>query len=193
MEDIFRLSEECESTPSVVINYEGTGRTIDKYHVDLPYPAVEGIAPNPMYGAMVKCLYAGQTSEITAIMQYFYDSCILKGQYEEAYTAFKYIAVVEMEHMELLADIITALGGTPDYTYRAAGGEGCWSAKNIRYSRTPRQIILEAIMAEEKAISAYMDAVSLVKDEAVTCIIQRIIMDERLHLDIFKSLYKKLA
>lgn len=193
MEDIFRINDESRCEANAVINYEGTKRAIDRYHVDLPYPKTEDIVPNQMYASILRCLYAGQGSELTAVMQYFYDACMLKGEYEEAYTAFKYISVVEMEHMELLANMIMALGGDPKYTYKTQNGESCWSAKNIRYSRTPRQILLEAVMAEEKAISAYNEAVGTIKDEAVTCLLQRIIMDERLHLDIFKGLYKKMG
>lgn len=193
MEDIFRMNDENQCEANAVINYEGTKRAIDRYHVDLPYPEVRGIEPNQMYASLLRCLYAGPNSELTAVMQYFYNACMLKGEYEEAYTAFKYISVVEMEHMEILAHVIAALGGDPKYTYKTQNGESCWSAKNVRYSKTPRQILLEAMMAEEKAISAYNEAVNAIKDEAVTCVIQRIVMDERLHLDIFKELYKKIG
>ena len=71
-------------------------------------------------------------------------------------------------------------------------GEKWWTAKNVRYSKSPRQILIESIIAEENAISGYMEACKCIKDEAVTAIIQRIIMDERLHLEIFRELYKKL-
>ena len=192
MEGIFRISEECEGGPDSRINYEGTGRTIDKYHVDLPYPEMTGIAPNKAYANIISGLYAGQTSEITAVMQYFYASCQLKKQYADAYTAFKYISVIEMEHMDILANVIIALGGDPEYTYRTNMGEKWWTAKNVRYSKTARQILIEAIIAEENAISGYMEACRCIKDEAVTAIIHRIIMDERLHLEIFRELYKKL-
>ena len=162
------------------------------YEDILPYPPIENIQPNKLYAAIGKNLYSGMVSEMTASTQYFYNSCVLRNCYEEAYEAFKRIMIVEMHHMEMLSRVILALGGDVKFTYRTHTGENVWSVRFLRYSRTARQILLEAILAEENAIECYTDACEAIKDENVTCVLKRIIMDERKHLEVFKELYQKI-
>lgn len=191
--EVFMMNNECLKTPSSpLINYEGSGRVIDRYRADLPYPPIEGVSENKHYACLVKSAYCGPESEMTAVLQYFYYSCQLKDVFDEGYKDLKYIAIVEMEHMDMLARLVMALGGDACYTVRTSMGESYWNAKIIKCSKTPRQIILESIVSEEAAIDGYMELCRNINDEAVTSVIQRIVMDERCHLDILRQLYKKI-
>ena len=86
------------------------------YEDILPYPPIENIQPNKLYAAIVKNLYSGMVSEMTASTQYFYNSCVLRNCYEEAYEAFKRIMIVEMHHMEMLSRVCQ--WGTTKRTHR---------------------------------------------------------------------------
>ena len=74
--------------------------------------------------------YAGRESETTAIMQYAYQSYILKEKYPDLSYVLENIAKVEMLHHELLAEAIVASGGDPII----AGRHCFWSGSTVDYS-----------------------------------------------------------
>lgn len=162
------------------------------YKADLPYPKVKNICKNPKYAVIVKNLYSGPVSELTAILQYLYGSWHLRDEHKECYEALKSIAIVEMEHMDLLAQVLLCLGGDVKYTYRTPSGECAWNGRLVVYSKAPLKIIIDSIASEKRAIADYERACTIIKDENVTAVIERIILDEQMHLCIFEELYRKL-
>lgn len=158
----------------------------------LPYPDPCATCQNMSYVRLLKVAYAGMSSEFTAVGQYFYASCRLRTKNLEAYKAFKYIAVVEMEHMEMLAKLIGSLGGDERFCAPTPRGEQYWSGAMVKYSKSPCAIVLDAIEAEKAAIAGYKRICTIIKDEKITCVLKRIIMDEEVHLKIFEDLYKKM-
>ena len=66
-----------------------------------------------------------------------------------------------------------------------------WTANYVNYDTCINGMILEDIKAETKAIENYGKHLCLINDRHIRKLIERIILDEKLHLRIFKELYKK--
>ena len=59
------------------------------------------------------------------------------------------------------------------------------------YSKARCNILLSSIGAERAAINRYQQQIQTVGDEAVAALLQRIVMDEQIHLRAFMELYQK--
>lgn len=94
---------------------------IKKYSIDKPYPKVYLNSDDKIYLPIIFENYASRLSEYTAISQYIFSHFSIEGMKnrldvsDEAAKAFENIAIVEMVHLELLADIITGLSAAPEF------------------------------------------------------------------------------
>lgn len=181
--------EETVYEGRIAIMEQGHEQGYAHYHVDLPYPQVLP-GRDPCAAALLMEDYSGITSELSAITQYFYASTRMRGHCDAVYNAMKYIAVVEMHHLDLLSQAITAKGGDPRYVlYGGRKPEQFWNADVIEYGKSRSNILLESIESEEAAISQYQCHIHRIPDESVKALLRRIIMDEEVHLQTFKDLY----
>ncbi|OPX87950.1 MAG: Manganese containing catalase [Pelotomaculum sp. PtaB.Bin104] len=98
-----------------------------------PYPAVRVTGPNRQYAELLLEDYAGVVSEITAINQYLYHYFTLEGINEEVADLEECISLVEMHHMELLAEAIKLLGVDPRYRVIRNNQEIYWNAAFVYY------------------------------------------------------------
>lgn len=153
------------------------------YRVNLPYPDICIEHKNKFYASLLLNDYASANSELTAITQYVYahakeaDECVSK--------IFLGIAVVEMTHLDLLADMILELGVNPKFY------DGCldfWRGDFVPYGKTSRDRLKLAIKGEYAAIVQYEKHIQQINDCNIQCVLERIILDEKLHVNIFKQL-----
>ncbi|MBC8062014.1 MAG: rubrerythrin [Clostridiaceae bacterium] len=157
-----------------------------KYKVDKPYPTVEIECFNPYYASLLLDDYASIDSEYTAISQYVFGH-ILAGNTEVADT-FLGIGIIEMTHLDMLADVILDLGVYPKFV----GGNGkVWNSNFVPYGVSTQNRIQLAIKAEYGAIEQYRDHICKIKDKEIDALLERIILDEELHIKIFKQLLEK--
>lgn len=165
-----------------------------KYYVDLPYPEVRVEKPNLDYAMLLSGMYAGKVSEETIINLYIYEHIALLKENKDYSEVLKKIAIVEMHHLETLGQLINLLGLKPIIMCYDSNEKGLtpWKSNYLNYSTDFNDIIDLDIKAEENAIKEYNHILSIVKDKYVIEIIERIIMDEELHLKIFKDLKNKL-
>lgn len=155
--------------------------------VHKPYPEVKVSKKDPAYAALLSVPYAGTGGEISAILSYLYGSTVLNGGKDQIISdVLECISVVEMHHMHILAELIFLLGGDPRYV--VAQGRRPFTAANLHYSENPTQILKNAIAGEEGAIFVYEQLRGMTDDENIISIIDRIIEDEKLHLNIFHEL-----
>lgn len=159
-----------------------------RYQSDLPYPKVCA-SNNPRAAMLLMESYSGCVSELTATVQYVYASTVMRGHCQDVYEALKYIAIVEMQHLDMLAEAIIALGGDPKYV--AFGGrkpEQYWNGKMVSYSRARDKILHESICSEKQAIAQYEKQICAIADASITALLRRIILDEEVHLCILGEL-----
>ncbi len=137
--------------------------------------------------------YAGRDGELTAVLQYVYQSVIFSELgYGEFAREIVEIAVNEMHHLEILATVITKLGAPPVYTACPPYPVGYYSAACVNYTRNPRQMLCADICAEENAISGYENILCRMKNAPVAAVVSRILEDEKKHLKKFNELLMKL-
>ena len=157
------------------------------------YPSLDGITEDYKTLRVISPAYAGGRGELTAVLQYVYQSILLGrlGKKEMSKTILG-IAINEMHHLELLGTAITMLGAPPAFTGCLPYPIGYYSASNVNYSKTPCEMIEADIIAESNAIADYRKILTCISNEALTRLIERIIEDEELHLAAFKSMKKEL-
>lgn len=154
---------------------------ISKYASDLPYPEID-VEKNVAESKLLMPSYAGSASELSAILTYAFQSYVTT-KYPEIATTMEKIAIVEMHHHELLGKTIYALGGYP-----VMGARTWWNGSFASYALDPKKYLMENIKAEKSAIANYERTILNVSDESVKTLLARIILDEEMHIKVFKEL-----
>lgn len=161
-----------------------------KYQIfasDLPYPELQVYSISRCDVQALTDDYAGRESETTAIMQYSYQHYILKEKYPEVADVLEKIAIVEMSHHEMLAEAIIQSGGDPII----AGRHCFWSGSTVNYVQDLCHILKADLEGELGAIANYKRTITRLKNKSIIALIERIIIDEELHVKIFKSLIEE--
>lgn len=160
-----------------------------KYYVDLPYPEIQVEKPNIEYAKILSSIYAGQISEESCINLYIYEHIAIFNTYKEYSEILRKIAIVEMHHLQMLGETIKLLGTKPILMSFNKEKKGYipWKSNYINYNSNINTIIDLDIKAEENAIKCYKYILNLIKDKYIIKLINRIILDEELHLKIFKD------
>lgn len=160
---------------------------------DIPYPSMDEITEDCCALRSVSPAYAGREGELTAILQYVYQSVLLSEcGMERAGKLVMDIAVTEMRHLEILATLITKLGAPPVFTACPPYPVGYYSSSCVNYVRTPRLMISADICAERQAIAAYSSMLCKLNNPCVADVIERIIEDEKVHLCAFENLLRDM-
>lgn len=155
-----------------------------EYAAELPYPEIE-CAENLSDGKLLMPSYGGAAGELTAITTYCFQRYVTRDR--EIADALAGIAKAEMHHHELLGNAIVKLGGYP-----VMGSRTYWSGSFVNYTLDPKKFLRENITAEETAILNYERTVLALRTESVKMLLERIILDEELHIKIFKDLLSSL-
>ena len=102
----------------------------------------------------------------------------------------KGIAIVEMHHLEILGNLIYQLGLTPVFGKRTENALEWFNGSYVNYSNNLISVLQEDILEEQKTIEQYEKIIIYTNDFHVKEILNRIILDEKLHIEIFsKMLY----
>lgn len=163
------------------------------YSVNEPYPEIIVSKPNPMYVKLLLPNYSGIASEYTAISQYIYHKFKQFDINPKVASTIGGIAMVEMHHLDILATLIVKLGGDPRFFITRKGKCNYWDAKFVDYGCTLKEMLQFDINSEEVAIKNYKNTIKEISDENITKVIERIILDEELHLKLFKELYDEFV
>lgn len=130
--------------------------------------------------------FAGESGELTAISQYLYEHIELK-RYENFSKIMFAISIEEMKHLKLIGELIRKLGGKPYYI----NSEGiAWNSEsNLKYHfRNTYDMIKFNIELEKKAIEGYRTIIKSTHNKSIKDLMERIILDEQTHLEIFNRL-----
>lgn len=157
------------------------------------YPSLDEIGEDCVTLRLLSPAYAGREGELTAVLQYVYQSVIFSEQGREQLSrSLIEIAVSEMHHLELLASMIAKLGAPPVFTACPPYPVGYYSASCVNYVRAPRQMLCADICAEENAISCYERILCRIKNAPVAAVLTNILEDEKQHLATFNELLSSL-
>lgn len=154
------------------------------YQANLEYPEIKVSGKDLNLAAELMYVYAGNVSELSSVNLYMYQSFI-----SDITSELEGIAIVEMRHVEILAKLIVLLGGDPKFN----SGDGLkWCSNNINYNKNVYEFLNYNIMIEKIAISNYKRIIDLSNDKYVKNILERIIMDEKVHIEVFERLLLKM-
>lgn len=152
-----------------------------------PYPAIQICAPNLSYAQLLSTPFASAKSELSTITQYIYFSWVLEQNCTEIHHLFQQIAKVEMHHLNLLGQLITALGGNPVYRSYSYNRPAFWNSGVLQYQCSTEKALHISIAGEQGAIEGYRHLSKLIQDSKVTAVLQRIILDEEVHIQLFQQ------
>lgn len=157
------------------------------YASPVPYPSVQVAAPNLSYAQMLSASFASAKSELTTITQYVYFSWVLEQGTSELCTCYQKIAQIEMLHLNLLGQMITALGGNPIFRSYPYKRPAFWNSGVLQYQCNIEKALRISIAGEQSTIEGYRHLSKLIQDPGVTAVLQRIILDEEIHIQVFQE------
>lgn len=152
-----------------------------------PYPEIKIQHPNIHYAELLMDDYAGVVSEFTAISQYLYHHFIFREIDENLGELLENISITEMRHMDILAGLIRKLGGNPVIRGSYSTSGNFWMGNFIHYGTNLCEQLKADIDAEYKAIGEYQKHTRSITDPNIQAILQRIILDEKVHIRLFNQ------
>ena len=143
------------------------------------------IRKNIRYANLLYNSFSGEKGELTAITQYIYEHIELK-RFDSFSKILLSIAIEEMHHLDLLGELIKKLGGKPYFVNK---NQCEWSAKNVKYHFSSiYEMLLFNIQSEKNAIQEYKELIKYTQNKSIKELLERIILDEQTHLEIFDRL-----
>lgn len=164
-----------------------------KYQVDLPYPTVHITKPNDEYGQMILDNIGGMVSKMSAVSLYMYNYTIAGEAFKELKEIFLQISIVEMKHLDIFSSLALQLGMDPRLWSGSKDHNEYWSPSYNNYPNQLKALLVNVITSEQKAIDKYSFQASIIKDPVIVDILQRIIQDDKMHVEILEGYYKKLV
>lgn len=155
------------------------------------YPPIKVEKKNRDYAAMMLSNVGGKNSEMTAIGTYFYNQLVIKEK--ETAQIFHHINIVEMHHLEIFGQLTKLLGMQPRLWNRTPQGMLYWSGRYVPYDAAIGPLLKNALKGEEAAIRKYRMQSEHIKDPNIVKILNRVIMDEEVHVALFQDLLKKYS
>ncbi|MCH5159427.1 MAG: hypothetical protein J1F66_01085 [Clostridiales bacterium] len=159
---------------------------------DLPYPSTDTLTKDVRSGQIISFAYATLHGELTATLQYVYHHFYFGEMDENDAEILMAIAKAEMMHIDILGKAMLKLGVSPKYV-QMPNTSNFYNTCSVSQSTTPQKMLMDDIQGELNAIADYQKMLFILKNELVEAIIQRIILDEQLHLEKLKEMLKKYA
>lgn len=161
-----------------------------QYSMNIPYPKIQVDRKDIEIAKDLLNAYAGRVSEDSAIHDYVFQ--MMMQDNEDIKKILKGISIVEMHHLEILGKLIYALGLTPLFASVEDNHTKWFSGEYVNYEKNWEQTLRDNIYQEEVAIRNYEKIILKTNDENVKHILKRIILDERMHIEIFTKLLAQI-
>lgn len=160
---------------------------------DLPYPTLDDVCEDYVALRIISPAYAGREGELTAILQYVYQSILLDGlNMPSAAKALGEIAATEMHHLQILGSLIRNLGAPPVFTNCPPYPVGYYSSSCVNYTKSPKAMIAVDLCAEKNAVSGYESMIKRLQNDKVKEVLRRIVLDEEVHISALEELQKSV-
>ena len=159
---------------------------VKEIKVDLPYPETADIETDRFSASIIYPAFIGAHSELNAVIQYVYHELEFQMQDEiKIAQTLMGISVAEMHHFHLLGETLKRLGANSifnDFPQCVKPSGGCV------YGKVLDKMIVDDISGEMQAIQIYNSMLKNLSNQKVKRVIERIILDEELHLKVLKEL-----
>lgn len=157
-----------------------------EYCSKLPYPPIRVECKNPRYAACMLSNIGGRTSEMSAVAAYYYNNLQAQSCSAEIAEAFYKINITEMHHLQMFGELACLLGADPRMWEMQNNHMMYWTPAYIAYPKDLKGLLLAALEGEEETIRKYAKQARSICDPYIVAVLERIILDEELHVEILK-------
>lgn len=161
--------------------------------VDLPYPPVQTESRRKKYAYAMLSNLGGRISEMSAVSLYFYDNVLLQAKNASYAWVFHQVSIVEMRHLHIFATLACQMGLDPRLWSKRKQGKTYWTPAYNCYSRKPRDVLKYAIQSELSAIRKYSRQAETICDANIVANLNRILLDEKHHVELFRRMLAQLS
>ena len=148
---------------------------------------------NPQYANEMLSNIGACSSEMSAVSLYLYNNIILTDSNREFAEIFHKISIVEMHHLQVFARLAHMLGADPRL-WTVVNNRPCyWSPACNHYPTQIRQLLGNSLQGEEDAILKYRRQTCLIQDTYIAALLNRIILDEQMHVEIFRKMLQEIS
>jgi len=158
---------------------------------DKPYPPVRITGQNCCYAKWMLDNIGGSHSEMSTISLYFYDNLMTNEKYADIAYIFHKISIVEMHHLSIFGQLALLLGASPRLWSYNRGRKMYWTPAYNHYSTTLEDLLITALNGERAAIEKYEKQCLLIEDPCITDTLKRIILDEKIHVELIEMMIKE--
>lgn len=148
------------------------------------YPPIQVAGKNREYATAMLSNVGGSNSEMSAVSLYFYNNLITENEIAQA---FHQISIVEMHHLKIFGKLALELGADPRLWERKRNMVW-WTPSYNKYPTQLKVLLQNSLQGELAAIEKYERQASVIKDENIVENLHRIILDEQIHVEIFKEM-----
>ena len=159
------------------------------YRSSLPYPPVNVKEKNNAYAQIILDNIGGSNSEMSAISLYVYNDLITDDK-KNISRIFHEINIVEMRHLDIFGELTLQLGMDPRLWTVRNNRMIYWTPRYNKYAKDLDELLSNSLDSELAAIAKYESQTKKIKDQNIVENLQRIILDEKIHAEIFRSLLK---
>ena len=160
--------------------------------LDLPYPSTSDLARDVRSGNIISFAYATLKGEIAAVLQYIFHKFHFELMECDDADVLMSIALAEMSHVDILGKTMLKLGVSPRFV-QCPNTYAYFNTSQVSKATSPVKMLMDDVQSEMTAIADYQKMLFVLKNEQVAAIVQRIILDEQLHLETFKKLLEKYS
>ncbi len=152
------------------------------------YPDINNIIGNEKDIAFLAKAYSSCLSETTAVLQYTFQHYVIKDK--DISNVLEKIALTEMHHHSILGKVIAAIGGVPYYTN---GSRSDYTTQCVYEGLSLEEMLKQNIKDEQGAVSYYEEIKDKLSNEELVKVIERIVLDELVHIDTFNKLLEYIT
>ena len=160
--------------------------------LDLPYPDIADLSADARSGNIISFGYATTRGEVAAVLQYIYHRFYFGLTDKDSAETLMSIALAEMKHVDILGSAMLKLGTPPRYV-QFPNSCAYFNTSLVSQATSPTKMLMDDIQGEMNAIADYKKMLFELKNEKVAAVIQRIILDEQLHLETLKNMLEKYS
>lgn len=166
------------------MTYEEAQKILDNVN-KISYPKLQNIVKNPVYAQKLYEDFSGNMGELSTILQYIYEHINIDNQNDVSKIMLS-ICIVEMKHLNMIGNLIKELG-LPSYYIDS--NLKPWNTDYIKYDTgNIKETMQYNIYLERESIKGYKRAIMGTRNITIQRLLNRIVLDERTHVDIFSRL-----
>ena len=159
-----------------------------------PYPSLNAIKRDYRIAKIICEEFAGSHSELESITQYsyfYFNFYRLKDK--STCELLQKIRLCEENHFQTLGEMLVKLGVDPVLTAVPPFKCDYFSTSYLSYSKTPAKMLKDALCLEMTSIARYKVMLTLIDQDEVKGVIERILDDELLHQVALKERLKQIT